>query len=401
MQCGIQLGHGMRSYTEELVSAWGHAMVMLGPRNFDSRGMNAPDKLVAFSKTISKNGACTFVDPQLFSCKAPQKHLASFPHCSACQQDLSQHYREVVKELATLNAAACTQALILPSNTTDVVDDKWRTLQESMVSAAAEFTDQDVYITVALTSSALRTEASINTIANLAEKLPIKGVYLVCEHPRGDYLTNDALWLLNLMLMAAAIRLSGKEVFVGYASHQQLSLVVSKCTAIFSGTYLNMRHFATENFEADDSSGPNKHVRWYYAPNLLSEYRTVTLDIAKQRGMLDAMRTPFKESRYAELLFSGDMPSGTAYKDRDSFLHYLDSLHKQCSFFSRQTFQDSFDAYLSFLQTAGRAVEGLHREGIYDRRRSYLDALDASESAVLAFGSEMGFQMSMSWDELH
>lgn len=400
MRCGIQLGHGMRGYTEELVDSWGPTLVMLGPRNFDSRGSSAPDKLASFSRRIKKSGAITYIDPQLFSCKMPQKNLAAFPHCSACRQDLAEHFEEVIEELIILNEAAETQAFVLPSNTTDIVDERWLRHQENMVSVARGLTDKDIYATVALTSDALRADGAIGLVASLAERMPIRGIYLVCEHPRGAYLTNDTLWLLNLMQAVAAIRLSGKEVLVGYASHQQLSLVLSKCTAIFSGSYLNMRHFATESFEADDSDGPSRHARWYYAPNLLSEYRTVTLDVAQQQGVLDVLRTPFEESRYAELLFSGGMPSGTAYRDRDSFLHYLDSLRRQCSFFDRLTYRDSFEAYLGFLQTAGRTVEALHQMGVYDRRRNYLDALDASESAVLAFDSEMGFQMNMAWEEI-
>ncbi len=408
MECGIQLGHGMRGYAQTLIKEWGGGTVILGPRNFRSKSGDPCDALIDFSRRIKKEGAKTLIDPQLFVPGDPHQNLAKFRHCSLCNGDLSKNYAKVVDELCTVNAKASSTALILPASTVDKIDRKWNDLQKKLIERAlSKAVDIPVFSTVALSADVLRDGKSVAHIVEAVEEWDSVGIYLVVEHPHDDYLSNDTLWLLNYMSLVAGLKLVGKCVYVGYASHQQLNLVLAKCDALFSGSFLNMRHFQSDTFKRADDDSPSRHARWYYAPHLLSEFRTVTLDVAytldednPEENLLSILRPPAKGGQYADILFKGAMPSGTAYDDKASFLHYLDSLHWQCGLFSKDAYQASFDAYAQYLQTASKVIEALREKGIYDRNRSYLACLDASESAIRAFDKSMGLQMKMEWGRI-
>lgn len=405
MECGIQQGHGMRSLTEELVSVWGNPQVMLSPRNFKAtkRG-SAEAALVAFAEKLNDKGAQCFVDPQLFSCEKPHKNVAEFGHSAACAGNLARNFVAVLEKLESLNEAASTTALVLPSSTADHVSDEWLSLSRRMVEFAANITDRDLLLTVALSSDALRDGSSVGKIVELIGGLPVRGAYLVVEHPKGEYLTDDALWLLNMMLLTSGIKRSGKQVLIGYANQQQLMLSLGHCDVVFTGNFQNVRCFERGNFSFSLDESPSQRSCWYYAPLLYAEFRTVSLDLAQQIQEVDVsvFGSPFSRANSFEVLF-GDgktMPSQTAYNERDSFDNYLTAIHEQCVYLTRSSYRETLDTYRRSLATARALLEDLKKRGVYDSRRSFLPVIDACESAVNAFDSEMGFQMSHSWSKL-
>lgn len=401
MYCGIQFGHRMKNAAMDLCELWGDGSIMLGPRNFPPTKYKASsESLIDYAERLKGCAQNVYIDPQLFSCANPAKHLRNFSYWQACKGDLKKNSKQVIEKLAALNGSCATRAMVLPATTADRIDDSWRETQSTLLEAAGNYRNpDDLIVSVALTADVLKDDQSIDAICLAAAKWSATGVYVVCERPKDYYLTDDPLWVLNLMLLVAGLKFAGKKVFVGYSSHQQLLLTLTKCDAIFSGNYLNMRRFRTSDFGNQGDRGPSRHATWYYAPQTLSEYRVVTLDLAFQQGILDKLAPPFDDS-FAGVMFKGARPSNTAYNETASFLHYLTSLHAQCEQFSRETYLATFDFYSSYLQTAEKAIEGLHKQGVFDPARSFRDILAANASAINAFNSTLGYKMGQRWNDL-
>lgn len=398
MELGIQMGHGMQSLAGELLNRWGGGSVMLSPRNSRASSKKTPyDSLVSSAEKLRKEAGCIFVDPQLYSVKSPSKCLESFPHWKAYSGDLESNYKSVINALIGLNEDCEADAIVLPFNSVENIDDSWIELNSLIVEYARNrCPGLPLYVTIALKADALKSIYTIENLVSAIEQLNVDGAYTVCEHPGGAYLTDQSLWLLNYMQLVAGLKLCGKKVIAGFASHQMLLLALAKCDRVFSGNFLNVRRFCTSTFEANDDNGPSQRSKWYYAPQVLSEFKLTTLDLAHQIGVKEVLRTPF-DDEYAEMLFGDAYPSNTAYREGNSFKHYLNAFHEQCKSLTRDSYEETLATYQLWLQTAESIIDGLRAKGIYDRDRNYANAFPASYQAVAAFDSQLGFQMRHEW----
>ena len=90
-----------------------------------------------------------------------------------------------------------------------------------------------------VSADALRTEEQVGRLLEAAQQHPANGYYLVCEHPNGQYLTDDPNWLANAVDVIAGLRLLPADVVVGYCNHQMLIAAAANATAICSGTWMN------------------------------------------------------------------------------------------------------------------------------------------------------------------
>lgn len=400
MELGIQMGYGSKEATVDLLRRWGGGFAVLSPRVFQTpkRG-SLEDRIADTAATLRKSGGRILFDPMLYEQKSPLRRISSLDYCSAMGKDLRSNYRSVVDRIVELNRQCNTDRVVLPSCTTSSMDTEWNDLQNGICEYARTIApDASFLSTVAIKPETL---SDIDSLSLSAERINLwntDGVFLACEHPENDYLTDNPLWLCNLALLVAWIKRSGKTVFVGYASHQMLPLVLARCDCIFSGNFLNMRRFKTEDFNAtSEDSGPSKRATWYYAPHLFSEFRVVSLDIAYQTGVLDKLATPDSEA-YASVLFGGQRPSTTGYKERDSFRHYLHCLHSQCRQFSLESYESSKAALQLSYSNAEALIDGLKRRGVYDRDRSFSGALPATLQAMEAFDHEIGKILSIEWE---
>ena len=115
------------------------------------------------------------------------------------------------------------------------------------------------------------------------------GYYIVCEHPNGDYLVQDAIWLAHVLDLTAGLRLAGAQVILGYCNHQMLVAHVAGANAICSGTWMNVRSFPPEKFSKDYEEEIRRRATWYYCPQAFSEYKIPFLDVAYEQEVLDLM----------------------------------------------------------------------------------------------------------------
>jgi hypothetical protein len=304
----------------------------------------------------------------------------------------------VVDAVLSLNDVCGIDGVILPASTAYSVDEKWEQLEFDIIDQAKKIAaGRDLYLTIALGSDVLKDILQVGQIVRAVEDWDIAGVYLVCEHPADDYLTDQSIWLLNLMQLVAGIKFAGKTVYVGYASHQMLLLVLAKCDYIFSGNFLNVRRFQTTTFETQMEDGKSRRTKWYYAPQTLSEFRLASLDIAYQKDIIGVLKTPYDDNEYVGMLFSNVLPTDTGYSEADSFKHYLYSLREQCVQFTHSNYKETLSSYRACLQTAEFILRGLREVGIFDRDRNFSAAFQANYQAVFAFDSEFAFRMDQEW----
>ncbi|WEV58864.1 hypothetical protein OZX67_08765 [Bifidobacterium sp. ESL0728] len=420
MKFGIQMGHNMKSVTSDLFDAIGPKPVILSPRNVrvPAGHQNAEDYLardasqLRYHRKGSEKTNDIYIDPQLFSVSRPSKQIARFKYWNTNNEDLATNYEDTVEHLITLNQMCGTSGIILPGSTTAQINQDWMNLEHRIIDTAHNKSNKEnlqpekpLFATVALKADVIKDANAIDNMVNAIEGWDVKGIYLVCEHPNNAYLTDQPLWLLNLMNLVAGIKRAHKTVFVGYASHQMLILALAKCDYLFAGNFLNVRRFDTSTFEDKDNDKPSRRSTWYYAPQTLSEFKVITLDLVRQSSnadsLLSLLDSPYPEDTFIRELFGKAMPSDTAYNESSSFKHYLLCLSKQCEEMTLGSYNQTFDSYNLRLKTAESAISGLREYGIYDPDRNYAYSLPATYQALAAFDKGMGEAMRFSWNTIH
>lgn len=383
----------------DLISRWEGGVVILSPRDLEHT------KLCSLATEISRHGGQALLDPQLYNPRANHPRLvehAYFPREYGTELLADgASARRWLSDLRSLNEDASTFAFLVPGYFCERVDELWLGVQELLIGTAASLvTDRPRWATVCLSSEALRFEDQFELLLTRAESWDVQGYYVVAEHPQGQYLVDDPLWLANLLIFCAGLKLHGRKVVVGYTSHQNLCLAAANVDAIASGSFLNVRSFSTKRFDVPDTS-PSRRARWwYYCPQTLSEYTVAFMDIAFQNGILEYFGPdPTLGDDYANLLFSGALPSSTAWSEKYAQRHYLHSLHGQAVNAHRPTFQETMDAQLLMLQTAKQYIEFFHRKHVYGQDRDFANMVDVTRSALGMLEQERGFALSREWTD--
>lgn len=392
----IQMGHGMQSMCKELLSYWGGGTVIVSPQNIQ------PSSLVGFSSSIQKQNGNVLFDPQLYFPRKYHKNLSRYEYWP---QDGVTNFENgncdvVITKLAQLNREISSNAFILPSSIEKKVDRRWDATQRSIIDCAKRSAGNlELYHTIALAGEALRDDTQIESIIQFVQQWDVQGVYIVCEHPERYYLVQEPLWMTNLLALTAGIKRQGKKVVIGYASHQMLSLALSKCDAIASGNFLNVRWFQPEHFETTESDEISRRATWYYCPQALSEFKVPFLDIAKRMGKLSVMQ-PSQDmmNQYCEMLFGEVLPSSTGFSEKEAHRHYLHCLRQQCRSSARGTYVEARDAQLVALETAEQILTGLRKNGIRGQDRDFGEFIDVNRAAIAAHDASYGFALSQEWN---
>lgn len=391
MKLGLQMGAGMQELAKQfLKDQKTRNPVVLSPRNAYKR---SPVKaLVNFASSIKADTDELLVDPQLYFQGMPKGALADFPHYQAVRGNLKANLEAVLTELGKLNDECQTKRFIVPANYQEQLSPEYLASLGVFAQTARPYAaGRPVLLTLALSADCLKARESVDMLhATLADS-DCDGVYLVAAHPDRKYLPDNPNWLSNLMSLVAGIKQMGKLVYVGYENHVALVLALSGCDAVFSGNYLNTRHFQKSTFiENTDNYG--RRVTWYYAPRTLSEYRLNSLDLAKNQDVLYLLES---SDTYAKVLFNPQvMPSDTAYSEKDSFLHYLSSLNQQAKNVSQNTYKDTRTTLENLYMTAASSIEGLYDKGIFDQSRTGASAVRAALQAITVFHHTWGFILS-------
>jgi hypothetical protein len=401
MELFLQFGFGMMEHCRVLVDEWGGGTVILSPRDLNET------QLTRFGPDIcGQPGGSVLLDPQFYVPHADHARLTNHKYWpDAYETGTFWHgsqLRKLLDRLFDLNQAVGARAFILPGVMAQKVDHHWLKHQIAVCGEGRRLKPDDLplYATVALGADALRRDDDVHQILDAAHTWDVDGVYLVCEHPKGDYLVKDPTWLANLLDLVAGLRLKGLEVIVGYSNHQTLAVAAASATAIASGTWMNVRSFPPDKFQNPDDD-PKQKAIWVYSPQSLSEYNIAFLDVAQKVGLLNKLKPPAAwSSPNVTALFSGPQPTAVDFTEPKAFRHYLTCLWHQSGEARLATFDETLKMQRDMLDKVERLLAELHSKAVIGKLRDFRECVDVNRAALAVLESNRGPVLRRKWAEL-
>lgn len=404
MELYLQFGYGMMEHCRALVTRWQGGTVILSPRDLDD------DQLARLAGSIrALEGGRVLLDSQFYLPHADHERLRSHSYWPKSYETgafwQGPGLAGLLNELNELNDRLDADAFVLPgllSPTT--LNEDWFATQEAVLEEAnARDCGRPLIATIALSSEVLTREDQIEILLERRKKwkASVSAFYVVCEHPSGQYLVDNANWLANIIDLVAGLRLSGAKVILGYCNHQMLIASLAKSSAIASGTWMNVRSFPPEKFTSQYEEEMKQRATWYYAPEALSEYKIPFLDIARRLNLLDRLAPPqHLDGGYASALFSGIQPSSVGFSEQMAFRHYLHCLRAQVLAAERATFDETVAAHRHLLDHAEGVLSVLSHSGIRGQQRDFTDIIDVNRAALEFFVSLRGGVLRRRWADL-
>ncbi len=401
MELHLQFGFGMMEHCRHLLTEWGGGTVVLSPRDLNDKQL---DRLATDVATI--DGGETLLDPQFYVPHADHDRLCAhefWPDDFASGSFFQGPEMEsLVGRIVELNGNLGTKAIILPGMLANPVDDLWLAHHESFLSTARELTDgAKLYSTLALGADTARSREQVTTLLDAVSRWGADGYYIVCEHPNGDYLVRDPIWLAHILDLIAGLRLTGAQVILGYCNHQMLAAHVAGANAICSGTWMNVRSFPPDKFTKDYEDEIRRRATWYYCPRALSEYKLPFLDAAYEQGVLDLMKpAPELDGGYVDQLFSGVQPTSVRFSEQAAFRHYLHALRGQASALSAASYDEAKQLHEHALDESEDLLNTLGSNGVLGTNRDFTDSLDVNRAALAILDKQRGPVLRRRWSSL-
>jgi hypothetical protein len=395
----LQFGHGMMAHTVELISDWGTGGVIFSPRDMTHA------QLIRTAEKVRDAGGVVLLDPQCYAHDCDHARLLTHEYWDIFRTNAAASFEggpataSLLQHLADVNREIGATTCIIPGPFAAPVSDEWFVRQENLITEAPEhFADAELVATVAISSASMNDEAQVEAIVERVSNWNVSTIYLVAEHPGGDYLVSQPNWLANLLILVSGLKLQNRRVIVGYCSHQMLCLAAAKADIIASGTWLNVRSFALDKFYAPGPEDTSRRTTWYYCPEALSEFKIEFLDIALRQGVLTAMAPPATmDHRYAAPLFSGAAPTSVAWGEQNAFRHYLTSLRSQVADASKNSFAETIAQHNRTLDRAQALLRTLHSKGVRGQDRDFGQIIDVNRAALAVFSSAREQRLAQAW----
>jgi hypothetical protein len=258
-----------------------------------------------------------------------------------------------------------------------------------------------VYATLALGADTARNREQVTALLEAVTRWKADGYYIVCEHPNGEYLVQDAIWLAHVLDLTAGLRLAGAQVILGYCNHQMLVAHVAGANAICSGTWMNVRSFPPDKFSKDYEEEIRRRATWYYCPQARSEYKIPFLDVAHEQAVLDLMKPPPElDGGYVDQLFSGVQPSSVRFSEQAAFRHYLHTLRAQARALNATGYDEAKQAHEQTLNEAEDLLNTLGSNGVLGANRDFSDSLDVNRAALAMLDKQRGAVLRRRWTSL-
>ena len=400
MELFLQYGFGMKEHCKTLLANWGNGTVILSPRDIE------PTKLPIYSKEFSKVKGKILFDPQLYYPRANHPRLTGHEYWpDNYSTDIlsdGSALKRLIRDIKQVNNVVNSNVYILPGIYCSRVNKDWLAVHDNIINIAASImSDKKRYASLCICSESLRFEEQLELILSRSEGWDVDGYYIIPEHPNGQYLVDDPIWLANLLTFCAGLKLQGRKVIVGYSSHQMLSLAAASVDAIASGTWLNLRRLTSSKYNRAEESSVSRRAKWFYCPHTLSEYKIQFLDVAFKANILDQMAPDSSlSSIFGSMLFSGAQPSTTNYGEGNSFRHYLHCLHEQCRYSVRSTHKDTVNALELQLETAEIFIKKFRKHGVRGQDRDFYEILDVNRAALAILNQKRGFVLDREWSRL-
>lgn len=397
----LQFGYGMMEHTRALLVECEGGGVIFSPRDMSYSQMQT------LARDVCDRNGTVYLDPQFYLPNADHARLVSHSYWPADYESggfwAGPHVATLLQELRRMNDELECARFIVPGVHAEELDEHWLMRQRAFITVAQALglDRANMFATVSLGADVVRNIQHVSEILEEGRRWEVGGIYLVCEHPNGDYLVQDAIWVANVLELVAGFRLQSKEVILGYCNHQMLAAACASANAIASGTWMNVRSFPPEKFRSAYDEEIKRKTTWYYCPQSLSEYKIPTLDIAMLQGVLEEMAPPDElGSEYATILFAGAQPSTVGFGESLAFRHYLKSLHGQVDASRMGTFEETMAAQRAALDSAEDLLTRLHAAGVRGQLRDFCECVEASRSALDVLQNRRGPLLRRRWVHL-
>ena len=401
MELYLQFGYGMMEHCRSLISGWNGGTVILSPRDLNDKQL----KSLALDITKKRSGL-VLLDPQFYLPHADHERLCSHEYWPD-EYETNVFWQgsaltALMTKLQRLNHQLSCSEFILPGMLAVTIDDDWFATQAAIIEEAKGIeNDMPLLATIALSADAVRSDEQVASLLEETVKWKADGYYIVCEHPKGNYLVDDPKWLANVLDLVAGLRLQGSRVILGYCNHQMLIAAIAKVTAVASGTWMNVRSFPPDKFRLAYDEEIKQRSTWYYCPQALSEYKIPFLDIAKTLGLLTSMAPPPElDQGYTTNLFSGVQPSSVGFSEQAAFRHYLSCLYLQAQDATKNTFDETVSHHELVLDVAEARLQSLSMNGVRGQLRDFKDIVDVNRAALAVLKSTRGAVLRRKWSQL-
>lgn len=398
MDLYLQLGHGMQALSQELIKCWGNGTAIISPVNMPQ------SKIATFAKKIRAIGGKVLFDPQMFYPKEGHVKLQAYDYwpSEGCSITSTDTHANINRELLRINNSIETSQIILPG--IEMKEDSFEYNLDWLNSSVAYFnqkTDKELLATLCLYPETIRNSAAIESLTEALRLLPVAGYYIIPHPSNNEYIVSDPIWVIGMMKLISCLKLAKRTVIVGYSNHQGLVYALAHADAIASGTYMKTRSFVPGKFKSPKDDDVKHKSTWYYLPSACTEYKAALLDVAMQRGYLDAF-VPQGEYKnpYSDILFNGAMPSSTNYNETNSFKHYLHCLKIQCGLLSRDSYDEAYSTYEFMLSAADNQIKDFKRRGMTGQNRDFAPAIEANRIAMCANDEDYGLRLKLDWDKI-
>ena len=395
MELYLQLGHGMQALSQELIKSWGKGSVIISPVNLQQ------DKLVSFANKIHACGGRVLFDPQMFYPKEGHIKLQAYDYWPSSGVSITSQngYETINRELLRINNEINSSHIILPG--IEMQENQFNYGLNCMNQSAAylsQKTDKPLLATLCLYPETIRNPIAIEGLVEQLKIIPVDGYYIITHPSNNEYIVSDPSWVIGALKLFTCLKLAKKQVIVGYSNHQGLLYSLANVDGIASGTYMNTRSFVPAKFKSPKDDDIKHKSTWYYLPTAFSEYKATLLDVAMQRGYLDAFLPQGEfQNPYSEMLFKGAVPSSTNYNETNSFKHYLHCLKVQCDMLSLKSYQETYDTYEFMLNTSENHIREFKKRGMSGQNRDFAPAVEANRVAMCANDEDYGFKLRLDW----
>ncbi len=401
MELYLQFGYGMMQHCRHLLSEWGGGTVVLSPRDMSDKQLRSLS-----TEITGLDGGHVLLDPQFYLPHADHERLCSHDYWPS-NYDTGAFFqgsalRELLQKLLALNDDVRAGEIILPGLLSTAVDDAWLETERLVLEVGRELAgSRPVIATIALDADTTRNQAHIESLLEAAASWKADAYYIVCEHPKGDYLVQDPNWLVNVLDLIAGLRLLGAKVILGYCNHQMLCASVARANAICSGTWMNVRSFPPDKFRSSYDDEVKQRAIWYYCPQALSEYKLPFLDIAQRQNLLARMApvAPM-DGGYARHLFEGPQPTTVGLAEQLAFRHYLHALRGQVQSLEEASYDESLAAQGGLLDEAETLLKTFVSAGVRGQQRDFSDSVDVNRAALSLLDTMRGPILRRRWGTL-
>ncbi len=163
MKLYLQMGHGMKALTMELIEDWQDGGAILSPRDLK------PSQLYEVSDSVRSAGGEALLDPQCYEHDSDHPDLAGHTYYRTFLDNTTASVKEntidkVLEELAKLAEYLKVRRHILPARIAEAVTEDWFDFQETAITSAQKVFGTDPLLpTIALSYDAACDEHQIGT----------------------------------------------------------------------------------------------------------------------------------------------------------------------------------------------------------------------------------------------